>query len=439
MIEEEVGGSFADASAFDEIAWPTPAHVELMDQGGLPRFDPSAFDADAAELTVQSLESESISLGMPASSTADHDPSLVADSQGAIDGLTSSVDDSADQTMTETNDFAGARWALDGSALDSLVESGGNAADAFSTDATSSDEDIVSSVRSPGDDSIVSIDELRSDEDVASVDGLRSDEGSVSVEDARGEDARGEDARGEEDVAAIDACRADLEVPDAMASTFAAETSGIATTDSDPWAGTELPEPAFGSIGWPAAEAGMLTAPAGPIDASVDEMSDALGWSDADPGTLSHAGTDATEAAVEDAIGMRDDALADVAHELRHSVSGWSSASDVVVDEDAEGAARARFYSSAAPTSHPAESSALAAPELGAVTESAASETESDAGDAAGDDAGDDAGAAIADALARVAARIRSGEVELASGAVGASDESALAAALAALLRGPRR
>src|SRR5690606_36757653 len=48
------------------------------------------------------------------------------------------------------------------------------------------------------------------------------------------------------------------------------------------------------------------------------------------------------------------------------------------------------------------------------------------------------AGAAIADALARVAARIRAGEIDLPPEAVGASDESALAAALAALLRGPR-
>jgi len=103
-----------------------------------------------------------------------------------------------------------------------------------------------------------------------------------------------------------------------------------------------------------------------------------------------------------------------MARELRDSSAAWGAAAGAAVSDDADVNARARFYGGAERSAP-----AAAGPEL--VT-----------------GAGDDAGAAIADALARVAVRIRAGEVELPPEAVGASDESALAAALAALLRGPR-
>ena len=124
-----------------------------------------------------------------------------------------------------------------------------------------------------------------------------------------------------------------------------------------------------------------------------------------------------------------DAALSDVAHELRHSSSAWLSEGEALVDEEAEGAARARFYGSAE-----ASTERIPAP----LQSHAEAITRADDEAAAGEP-GSGAGAAIADALARVASRIRSGEVELPSESLGASDESALAAALAALLRGPRR
>jgi hypothetical protein len=202
--------------------------------------------------------------------------------------------------------------------------------------------------------------------------------------------------------------------------------------EADPWAGAELPEPAFGSIGWPSSEIAAVAAEA-PGD-GVDEMSAALAWNDAEDAgtTIGHV------PAVSDASGADDsgvgDALSAMAHELRDSSSPWVKEGDAQARDDADLSARARFYGGADPSVAPAEL------ELSGEASAYASElAAAEAAARAAADAGGDAGAAIADALARVAARIRAGEVELPPEAVGASDESALAAALAALLRGPRR
>ncbi len=180
----------------------------------------------------------------------------------------------------------------------------------------------------------------------------------------------------------------------------------------DPWVGSELPEPAFGSIGW------LSTEPVRPSERAVDdvdEMSAALAWND-DEGTAA-AGEHHTDQSEDDASHSGEDALSAVAGELRDSSAAWKRVGDQIVDEKADVAARAHFYAAPEPIATEAEVAAAAE------------------ADASGEE---HAGAAIANALARVAARIRAGEVELPSEAVGASDESALAAALAALLRGPR-
>jgi hypothetical protein len=130
-----------------------------------------------------------------------------------------------------------------------------------------------------------------------------------------------------------------------------------------------------------------------------------------------------------------DDALSDVAHELRDSSLAWRPEASAAADDYDDITARARFYGGG--------ESGLARSEIDEVEEVGHDAPEHHASAHFADDAElaaeENAGAAIADALARVAARIRAGEVELPSESAGVSDESALAAALAALLRGPRR
>jgi hypothetical protein len=233
------------------------------------------------------------------------------------------------------------------------------------------------------------------------------------------------------------------------------DSVGIDAVEIDPWAGAELPEPAFGSIGWPPADTGAPVSQA--VVDEVDEMSAALAWSDAEH--EASTGEVRDRASQDEASSADDDALSAMMGELRDSSSAWKSEGDSIVDEKADVAARAHFYAAPEPID-PADELAAATEEdayssdrpdvQGGVDASveAAAESLEDGGaaasaeamaEASGDAAGDVAGAAIADALARVAARIRSGEVELPSEDAGTSDESALAAALAALLRGPRR
>ena len=243
--------------------------------------------------------------------------------------------------------------------------------------------------------------------------------------------------------------RSDLAVPpEGIAASFdepLTTSAGAAPVESDPWADIELSEPAFGTSGWPPAGAGVdvpeewnagagdfepasmaggeVTAgdsgPGGAVVAGEgeDEMTAALGWSDtADTRDAAEAPGDPDEFAV-----RGEDTFSSVAHELRDSSSAWGSAGDA----DAIGGYDSRDR-------------------VGASEGDVRASSDSPRGDSAPD--GEAAtvevpgvSAAIADALARVAERIRAGEVELSKEAAGASDESALAAALAALLRGPRR
>ncbi len=198
----------------------------------------------------------------------------------------------------------------------------------------------------------------------------------------------------------------------------------------DPWAGAELPEPAFGSIGWPTVDSAPETAA---TSDDADEMGAALAWSDTDAAASagidgeSSPGTGSTDVA-------SDDALTEVAHELHDSSSPWRPDEGGASEYD-DLSARARFYGGGESGIAPGELD-----EVGEVGHAAAeSEAVIEAGHVTNVAASDAPGAAIADALARVAARIRAGEVDLPSESAGVSDESALAAALAALLRGPRR
>ncbi len=206
--------------------------------------------------------------------------------------------------------------------------------------------------------------------------------------------------------------------------------------EADPWAGTELPEPAFGSLGWPSMDG--PAAASKPLSDEADEMGAALAWNAGEAEDLPDAAspTLAGSPGGEDQAG--DDAFSAVADELRDSSSAWRAEGSVLGDDYDDLTARARFYGGGDGGASRVE--ALAGDGVEAYEAARVSGTESSDHDVVrpGDD---DSGAAIADALARVAARIRAGEVELPSGSVGVSDESALAAALAALLRGggPRR
>jgi hypothetical protein len=202
----------------------------------------------------------------------------------------------------------------------------------------------------------------------------------------------------------------------------------------DPWEGAELPEPAFGSIGWPSDD---IAGPA--VDArvdTVDEMSEALAWSEADVAEgVDDQASYASDA--NDAEASGEDAFSGMANELRDSSSAWAADAGTI-DDDADVSARARFFGGG-------DGGALSAPESIDSYDGDVYEAEPESAEplppeeSVIDGEQGDQGAAIADALGRVAARIRSGEVELPSEVMGASDESALAAALAALLRGPRR
>lgn len=168
------------------------------------------------------------------------------------------------------------------------------------------------------------------------------------------------------------------------------EVTNVAPPVSDVWTEVDLPEPAFGTTGWPAA----------------DEMSAALAWNDGDvvrdrAAALGDTGAD---------VPGSDDTFSTVAHELRDTSSTWGSVDSVSAE--------------VAHDSHERAGEGDIGTESGSSSESTPQSG---------------AGAAIADALARVAERIRAGEVALSPEAAGTSDESALAAALAALLRGPRR
>jgi hypothetical protein len=203
-------------------------------------------------------------------------------------------------------------------------------------------------------------------------------------------------------------------------------------TEPDPWAGAELPEPAFGSIGWPSSEIAESAAEA-PVG-GVDEMSAALAWSDGEEGVTTADDTSYTANADGADVSSEEDALSAMANELRDSSSAWVVEGDTQERDEADLSARARFYGGGE-----ANTPSVELEVSGDASDYAAELAAAQAAGRAAAASGGDAGAAIADALARVAARIRAGEVELPSEAVGASDESALAAALAALLRGPRR
>jgi hypothetical protein len=230
----------------------------------------------------------------------------------------------------------------------------------------------------------------------------------------------------------------------------AGDSVEVQAGDVDPWAGAELPEPAFGSIGWPSMGAGGAPPAPNPSVDGVDEMSAALAWSDDED--VVGTGEQHDPPSAGETSGSYDDALSSVVGELRDSSSAWKCESDSIVDEKADVAARAHFYAAPEPidpldeiaAAAEADAYALglaaAAPNVEASGDAIAERPEEPATEAAsGSSIDDHAGAAIADALSRVAARIRAGEVDLPSEPAGTSDESALAAALAALLRGPRR
>ena len=360
----------------------------------LARFDSMAFDEGADSFVVESLEPEPISLA----------PSDIDRMDVSIESDT--VDSLADAAPTGTLDSSDYAFAP-GAAYDEI--------------------DGVESYLA---------DEYTVAGDAPAYESTTSADGAVVADDVAADNVVADDVAAEQMV--VEQMVVEETVADSAADSVVDSTAESAVDyaveeppadANDPWAGAELPEPAFGSIGWPSSEIAALAAEK-PVE-DVDEMSAALGWNDAeaDGVTGGHAQPE-VEANGSDVAG--EDALSAMAHELRDSSSVWGAAADVA-DENADVSARARFYGGGERITSPSD--------MGAAAEGSAYAAELMAAEAAGaaaHAAGDDPGAAIADALARVAARIRAGEVDLPAEVVGASDESALAAALAALLRGPR-
>jgi hypothetical protein len=365
-----------------------PRELEQPAADALTPFDPLAFDEGAESFVVESLEPEPISL-------ASFD---VAPMDAEVDSVMDLAVDSMDDTV-EAGSFDASGYGF----------------------APGSEDDVIESVESfLADDSTVVGDAPRFESTAASDEAVgEANAAVVEHEPGFGSAAVSDDAAVAEDASAV----AGIAIP--------GDSLEGQRTEIDPWEGADLPEPAFGSIGWPSSEIAALAAER-PVE-GVDEMSAALAWSDAEgEGAAAEHASRATDAHEANASG--EDALSAMARELRDSSSAWVTDADVV-DESVDVSARARFYGGGERINAFASDPDAASEASSYAAELAAAE----AAAAAADAAGDDAGAAIADALARVAARIRAGEVDLPPEVVGTSDESALAAALAALLRGPRR
>ena len=456
-----------------------PLELEQAAADVLEAFDPMAFDEGADSFVVESLETEPISLAPSDIARMEVDVAFDPSVYPAVDGaaVDAALDAQLDAAVVDApTDAALDAAAVDVAAVDAPMDAALDAPVDLSKDVEATSVAAASDYAfapSADYDDVESIENYLAD-DAAFVDdavGFESTVVSDSAALAGGALPENvlEDAPQDEAVAAYDdRTHFHDEAPfadDVAAVADGAVASGSSLEDQteeiDPWAGAELPEPAFGSIGWPSSEVAALAADQ-PAE-GVDEMSAALAWSDAESPSGEHraAAADAGEA---DA--SNDDALSGMAHELRDSSSAWVTDADVA-DDDADVSARARFYGGERTNALPADpdfaadpdilvdpdvpadpdfvahSSSMgdpaAAPEAGSYAAELARLAAAEAAEAITSAPGDDAGAAIADALARVAARIRAGEVDLPIEVVGASDESALAAALAALLRGPRR
>jgi len=172
----------------------------------------------------------------------------------------------------------------------------------------------------------------------------------------------------------------------------------------------------------------------------ADEMADALAWDDdaeseLDPThhSVAHPGSFAGDG----------EALSGTGRELRDSAAPWIPEMGSAADDSVP-----PFHYPRTPLWAPGEATEVSGDSLDRGAPAGRSEERDDnAGARSANDASvpvplteavgavGDAGAAVADALARVAERIRAGEVKLSPEAAGASDEGALVAALAALLR----
>lgn len=430
-----------------------PLELEQAAADALGAFDPMAFDDGADNFVVESLGTEPISLAPSDVARMDVDVALDSSVYSAVDdeaveapldlpmdaALHAAVDSSGDVESTEVAGASGYNFAP-GAAYD-VVESIENY---LADDATLLDDTAAVFVDAADGAASAAVSDGATPVEGA-IPGDMLPEGAIAAHDDR--------AQLHDEAPFVD----DNPVADGAVATGSALDDQA--EEVDPWAGAELPEPAFGSLGWPSSEAAALAAER-PVE-GVDEMSAALAWSDSESTTGEH---ERPTAEANGAEVSNDEALSGMAHELRDSSSAWVTDADVA-DDDADVSARARFYGGGERTpALPADPDILvdpdsaayadsmgdpaAAPEASGYTAELAAAEEAGGvngaagekeGEEASDEAGDDSGAAIADALARVAARIRAGEVDLPSEVVGASDESALAAALAALLRGPRR
>ncbi|HET7553535.1 MAG TPA: hypothetical protein VFK04_19725 [Gemmatimonadaceae bacterium] len=445
--ETVVSPSLPEPSGEPPVDSTLPLELEQAASDAFGRFDPLAFDDGADGFVVQSLETEPISLApsdvsgmdvqIDSTMGAPVDPLEGVAPAGFSDALDYDFPPGVDRDVIESIES----YLADDSMV--VEHTPGFESAAVSDEATlvegASPDDVVQQGAMP--DYLHEHDATLNYDDRAQVHDDAPIAGNVALVESDAALADGDTALAADDSAPI------ADHADSVGGAAEEQRAEI-----DPWAGAELPEPAFGSIGWPSTETVALAAEQ-PVE-GVDEMSAALAWSDAD-GPAGEHGSPAGQANGEDV--SSDDALSAMAHELRDSSSAWVVDARVVDDSD-DVSARARFYGGGERSpSFPGDQDAAvdpdATPEAGSyageLVELTAAEVADDAagdaaaaaalGDGIGDTEGDDAGAAIADALARVAARIRAGEVDLPSEVVGASDESALAAALAALLRGPRR
>ena len=475
--EELVSASLPDLPMEAPVDSALPLESEQAAADALGTYDPMAFDDRADSFVVESLETEPISLAPSDVERMEVDVAMDSSAYSAFDAaaadssldtpveasLEAPVDASVDASVDAPLD---ARWgdAFD-SSLDGAFDSPGDVEPTDVVGQRDSDfapgaaDEVVESIEN-----YLAGDAALADDAVGFESALVSD-GATLIEGEVPDDMLGDEAVADRDDRALvhdEALSVDYSAVVADDTVAAGSALDDRAEEIDPWAGAELPEPAFGSIGWPSSELAAL--PAEQPVAGVDEMSAALAWSDAESSTGEHE-SPSPEANGADV--SSDDALSGMAHELRDSSSAWVTDTDVV--DDADVSARARFYGGGErSTALPAEPETGADdaetgvdPDIAVDPDMAADPISmgdpAAAPDAGGDAAelarlaaaesrgaipsatGDDAGAAIADALARVAARIRAGEVNLPTEAVGASDESALAAALAALLRGPRR
>ena len=415
----------AEALTLDDIAWPAPDPSEVAEGDRFVGGEPGGADAlGDADLVVESLEPTPISLAIPDPATAGADAGAASEVWEIEHSALDAFDERADVAhAASTQAFGAGEEDLPPAAYDGGLDAARpEAVDATVTEygALSRRDDSWGAGQSPFiDDSWDGSDAAPAVEEYASKYASLSEpaapatlESSASAHDMP---ALEDDLPVPPDE--IEVVPAELSLPDGVTDTAAAAevveseaapAAGVTSeAPTDPWTDVDLPESTFGGSGWPQAYGADAGLPDWP---TVETAADVYSPISEEPSLES---PDPLGATAEGETTVESESVDEMSAAL-----AWN-------ESEAEDTPAAAAFGTGERTATAGEDTlSSVAHELRGISSSWAPAATS---------------AEIADALARVAERIRAGEVELSAETAGASDESALAAALAALLRGPRQ